>query len=237
MVHKFDAKKAGILDSPDRTQFLNPESILDKLGLTGEMALADLGCGTGFFSIPASKRVTKVFSLDIQQEMLDILNDKIKKEKITNIETILSEESSIPLSDNSADVLLMSNVFHELEDRNSLLREAKRILTTTGRLVIIDWKKIQMDFGPPIEERLTEKYVIDICNENGFTLLEQSYAGPYNYFLVFGKSVSEKQAEKKEEKSTDKYFHGDRPQYRDIDDLIRKTLEDRKQRRLKELGC
>jgi ubiquinone/menaquinone biosynthesis C-methylase UbiE len=237
MVHKFDAKKAGILDSPDRTQFLNPESILDKLGLTGEMALADLGCGTGFFSIPASKRVTKVFSLDIQQEMLDILNDKIKKEKITNIETILSEESSIPLSDNSADVLLMSNVFHELEDRNSLLREAKRILTTTGRLVIIDWKKIQMDFGPPIEERLTEKYVIDICNENGFTLLEQSYAGPYNYFLVFGRSVSEKQAEKKEEKSTDKYFHGDRPQYRDIDDLIRKTLEDRKQRRLKELGC
>lgn len=188
MVHKFDAKKAGILDSPDRMQFLNPESILDKLGLTGEMALADLGCGTGFFSIPASRRVKKVFSLDIQQEMLDILNDKIKNENITNIETILSEESSIPLPDNSVDVLLMSNVFHELEDRNSLLREAKRVLTNAGRLTIIDWRKIVMDFGPPVEERLTEKEVIDICYENGFTFLERSLAGPYNYLLVFVKS-------------------------------------------------
>lgn len=236
MVHKFDANKAGILDSPDRTQFLDPERILDKLEMTGETVLADLGCGTGFFSIPASKRVKKVFALDIQQEMLDILNDKIKKEKITNIETILSEESSIPLSNNSVDVLLMSNVFHELEDRNSLLREAKRILTVAGRLVIIDWNKIEMDFGPPIEERLSEKDVIGICNGTGFKLLEQSYAGPYNYLLLFGKTVPEKQAAKKEEKSTDKYFHGDRTQYRDIDDLIRKTMEDRKQRRLKELG-
>ena len=197
MVHKFDAKKAGILDSPDRMQFLNPESILDKLELTGKMVLADLGCGTGFYSIPVSRRVKKVFALDIQKEMLGILKDKIKHEKITNIETILSEESSIPVSDNSVDVLLMSNVFHELEDRNSLLREAKRILTPAGRLAIIDWKKIEMDSGPPIEERLSEKEVINICNVNGFTLIEQSYAGPYNYLLVFGKSP-EKQKRSKE---------------------------------------
>lgn len=81
MVHKFDVKKAGILDDPERNQILNPEIILDKLELTGEMVIADLGCGTGFFSIPASKRVKKVFALDIQQEMLDILLDKIKKRK------------------------------------------------------------------------------------------------------------------------------------------------------------
>lgn len=82
--------------------------------LTGEIVIADLGCGTGFFSIPASRRVKKLFALDIQQEMLDILRDKIKKEKITNIEAILSEESSIPLFDKSVDILLMANVFHEL---------------------------------------------------------------------------------------------------------------------------
>ena len=101
MAHKFDAKKAGILDNPERANILDPDSILEKLELTGEIVLADLGCGTGFFSIPASKRVKKVFALDIQQEMLEILIDKIKKDKITNIETILSEESSIPLSERS----------------------------------------------------------------------------------------------------------------------------------------
>src|SRR4030066_1947584 len=188
MAHKFDAKKAGILDSTDRAKFLDPDSNLGKLGLDREQVLVDLGCGSGFFSIPASRLVKKVFALDIQQEMLDILNEKIKKAKITNIEVILSEESFIPLHENSADVLLMVNVFNELEDRSSLLQQVQRVLNRKGRLVIIDWKKIEMDFGPPFEERLNEKDVINIGCSNGFTILEQSNAGPYNYLLVMGKS-------------------------------------------------
>jgi ubiquinone/menaquinone biosynthesis C-methylase UbiE len=179
MVHKFDAKKAGILDDPERAKFLDPDNILEKLKLTGDIVLADLGCGTGFFSIPASRRVKKVFALDIQQEMLDIL--------ITNIEAILSEESYIPLSDKSVNILLMANVFHELEDKLSLLKEVNRVLKMNGRLMIIDWKKMEMDFGPPLKERLDEKEVIATCFRNGFTLLERSNIGPYNYLLIFGR--------------------------------------------------
>ena len=123
MPHKFDVKNAEILDSPERIQFLNPDGILDKVGLSKEMVLADLGCGTGYFTIPVSRRVKKVFSIDVQKGMLDILGEKIKKQKLTNIEAILSEEASIPLPDNSVDVLLMANVFHELEDRSSILTE------------------------------------------------------------------------------------------------------------------
>ncbi|SNQ62560.1 class I SAM-dependent methyltransferase [Candidatus Methanoperedens nitratireducens] len=185
MAHKFDVKRAEILDSPDRIQFLNPDSILDRIGLDREMILADLGCGTGFFTIPASLRVKKVYALDVQQEMLDILQDKIKKQKIANIETILSEESSIPLPDGSVDVLLMANVFHELEDRSAILKEGKRILSSRGKLAIVDWKKIEMDFGPPVEERLAEEEVISVCKDSGFELAVRSDAGPYNYLLVF----------------------------------------------------
>ncbi|MCZ7400644.1 MAG: class I SAM-dependent methyltransferase [Candidatus Methanoperedens sp.] len=185
MVHKFDAKKAGILDDPERVKILDPDRILDKLKITENTVIADLGCGTGFFSIPAAKRVKKVFALDIQQEMLEILRKKIKKEKITNIEVILSGESSIPLSDKSVDTLLMANVFHELEDKLSLLKEVNRVLKVNGRLMIIDWKKMEMDFGPPLQERLDEKEVIDTCYGNGFMLLERSNIGPYNYLLIF----------------------------------------------------
>jgi ubiquinone/menaquinone biosynthesis C-methylase UbiE len=188
MVHKFDPKKAGILDDPERVKILEPASILEKLELTGEMVLVDLGCGTGFFSIPASRRVKKVFALDIAQEMLEILRDKIKKEKITNIEVLLSGESSIPLLDKSVDIILMANVFHELEDRFTLLKEVKRVLKMNGRLMIIDWNKMEMDFGPPLQERLDEKEVIDTCYGNGFTFLERSHIGPYNYLLKFGRS-------------------------------------------------
>jgi len=188
MVHKFDAKKADILDDMERVKILDPCRILEKLELSGEMVLADLGCGTGFFSIPAARRAKKIFALDVQEEMLDILREKIKKEKITNIEVILSGESSIPLSDKSVDILLMANVFHELEDRFALLEEVKRVLKMNGRMVIIDWKKMEMDFGPPLEERLDENEVIDACYGNGFTLLEKSNVGPYNYLVIFGLS-------------------------------------------------
>jgi ubiquinone/menaquinone biosynthesis C-methylase UbiE len=187
MPHKFDVNNAEILDSSERFQFLNPGIILDKVGLGREMVLADLGCGTGYFTIPASQRVKKVFAIDVQKGMLDIVSKKIKKEKITNIEAILSEEASIPLPDNSVDVLLMANVFHELEDRSLILKEGKRILSENGILVIVDWKKMEMDFGPPVEERLTAEEVISICRDNGFEVREQSDGGPYNYVLIFGK--------------------------------------------------
>lgn len=236
MVHKFDVKNAEILDSPDRIEFLNPDRILDRLELSKETALVDLGCGTGFFTIPAARKVKKVFALDVQQEMLNILRDRIEKQKINNIEALLSEESSIPLPDNSVDVLLMANVFHELEDRNSILKEGQRILSDEGRLVIIDWKKMEMEFGPPIEERLDEKDVISICNNNGFDFYGHSYAGPYNYMLIFEKSKNIPGKKKKIELSSDKYFHGERKRYSDIDDLIKKTLEDRKKRRQLQLG-
>jgi ubiquinone/menaquinone biosynthesis C-methylase UbiE len=237
MAHKFNPQNAEILDSPDRIQILDPESILDRVGLSNEMVLVDLGCGTGFFSIPASSRVKKVFAFDVQQEMLDILRNKIKKERINNIETILSDEAEIPLPDNSADVLLMINVFHELEDRESILLEIKRILKTMGKLVIIDWKKIDMDFGPPMEERFTAEEVVSICKGKGFKIQEASEAGPYNYLLIFGRENATAEKKKVEiEVVPDKYFHGERKQYSDIDDLIKKTLEDRKKRRSRQLG-
>ncbi|VVB84144.1 Putative arsenite methyltransferase [uncultured archaeon] len=186
MAHKFDAKNAGILESVDRQKFLNPDSILEKAGLDSDTVIADLGCGSGYFAIPASKMVKKVYAIDVQQEMLDIVREKIRKGKLTNIVTVLSEESSIPLPDNSADVLFMANVFHELDDRDPILKEGKRILRRFGRLIIIDWKKMEMDFGPPMEERLTADEVVSICEEGGFRVMERMEAGMYNYMLVFG---------------------------------------------------
>ncbi len=190
MAHKFDAKNAGILDSIDRRKFLNPDSILEKAGLDSDTVFADLGCGSGYFTIPASFIVKNVYAIDVQQEMLDIIGEKIKMEGRTNIETILSKESSIPLPDRSVDVVFMANVFHELDDRGGILREAKRILQGRGRLIIVDWKKMEMEFGPPVEERLRAEEVVSICEDRGFAILERLEAGQYNYMLVFGKRAT-----------------------------------------------
>ena len=167
MAHKFDAKKAEILDSADRRKFLNPDIILKKAGLSRDTIFADLGCGSGYFAIPASLIVRKVYAIDVQKEMLDIVREKIRMGKLTNIETLLSNESSFLLPDNSVDVLFMANVFHELDDKSGILKEAKRILSGRGRMIIIDWKKMEMEMGPPVEERLSEDEAVSICEEKG----------------------------------------------------------------------
>lgn len=79
---------------------------------------------------------------------------------------------------------------------------------------------------------LTAEEVISICRDNGFEVREQSDGDPYNYLLIFGKAGKKKL----EEMPEDKYFHGERKQYSDIDDLIKKTLEDRRKRRKLQLG-
>ena len=185
MAHRFDIKKAEVLDSPDRWKFLNPDRILEMLGLEKDMTFADLGCGTGYFSIPASAIVRKVYAIDVQQEMLDILNSKIKNGNVTNIESNLSDGNSIPLENGSTDILFMANVFHEIEDQEFMLAEVKRVLSEQGKLVIIDWNKVEMDMGPPVSERLSPEEVILICSKNGFENEMNTDAGPYNYILVF----------------------------------------------------
>lgn len=185
MAHRFDIRKAQLLDSPDRRRFLDPSHILGMLGLEKDMVFVDLGCGTGYFSIPASGMVRKVYAVDVQQEMLDILNTRIKKENAGNIESVLSDGKSVPLEDGSADILFMANVFHELDDKYCMLAEVKRVITEYGKLVIIDWNKVEMDMGPPVSERLSPEEVINICRKNGFVPDVNTEAGPYNYMLVF----------------------------------------------------
>jgi len=84
----------------------------------------------------------------------------------------------------------MANVFHELEDREGIFNEAKRILSGKGKMIIIDWKKMEMEMGPPVEERLSEDEVVSICESGGFRILERMEAGVYNYMLVFWKVSS-----------------------------------------------
>lgn len=185
MVHRFNIKKAAVLDSPERLEFLNPDRIIGMLGLENNMTFADFGCGTGYFSIPASGMVNKVYAIDVQQEMLDILNGKIKNGNVTNIESLISDGNTIPLPDGVSDILFMANVFHEIDDLDYMLTEVKRVLSKQGKLVIIDWKKMEMDMGPPLSERLSPEEVILICRNNGFENEINTDAGPYNYMLVF----------------------------------------------------
>lgn len=157
MGHKFDPRNASILDRRDRMLHQNPMKILEMGNIAPGMKVADIGCGTGFFTIPASRMVGeegRVYAVDIGEEMLDIVKGKISALKVKNIDVLKSEENAIPIDDSVIDLALMINLLHEL-DGDGTLGEVKRILKDGGALLVVDWKKVEMEEGPPYEDRVS----------------------------------------------------------------------------------
>ncbi|MGB9913382.1 MAG: class I SAM-dependent methyltransferase, partial [Candidatus Kapaibacteriota bacterium] len=105
----FDPEKKETLDTAERRKLLPPEEILLRSGLSEGTKIADVGCGTGYFSIPAAKivgRSGKVFAIDISKEMLEELQNRLNPQEIHNLEILQSQEYSIPLTDSAVDFVL-----------------------------------------------------------------------------------------------------------------------------------
>ena len=139
--HIFDPKNIEVLESEERKTWQNPDGIIGQLDLKPDYVVADLGCGSGYFSVPISRNVKKVYGIDVQQEMLDYLDQKVQKQKISNIETVLSHGNDIPLENESVDLLLTVNTLHEFRDKEKTAKEIQRVLKHNGRAVIVDFVK------------------------------------------------------------------------------------------------
>ncbi len=174
MAHKFDPSAKELLDSPDRAEWQNPETILSAFEVGRSMVLADIGCGTGYFSLPAAKVVGpegRVYGVDMQEEMLWSLQARLLKEGVRNVLPVLSLEEVVPLPDSSVDAVLLVNTLHELAGEGTL-KEAHRILRSGGFLAVVDWKKEPMEMGPPLEHRLSLEEAKDRLSSRGFMVQE-----------------------------------------------------------------
>jgi len=171
MERQFDPKHMHRLDSPERRKILPPEEILNKLNVKKGDVFIDIGCGTGYFSIPASKIVGqkgKVFAFDTSVEMINELNGSISENKIKNITVMQSLKYKLPIPDCTGTLALASSVLHEVEDGKSLLMEIYRVLCTEGRLCVIEWQKKETPEGPPIVHKLDPAEVRRAVEEAGF---------------------------------------------------------------------
>ncbi len=181
--HKFDPAHRAYLDSEERRSYLDPDAILGAFGLGPGFILADVGAGTGFFSLPASKRVGpsgRIYALDVEDAMLEDLRAKVRDQALSNIRILRSQEDRIPLPNMSVDVAFLACVLHEL-DGPGTLRECRRILKSGGQLAVVDWKKIDQDIGPPIEHRLSEGEARAFLLRGGFTPTRTFDTGMYHY--------------------------------------------------------
>jgi len=171
VTHKFDINNRHKLDNEKRRQVMPPFKTLEMLGLTVGVDIADIGCGIGYFSIPAAELVgpaSKIYALDISVEMLDEVEKRALEAGLSNIRNIKVDEYDLKLEAHSVGFAFMSNVLHEIEDKKRYVSEICRILKNGGKIAIIEWEKIEGESGPPIEHRISYIEVSELLSENGF---------------------------------------------------------------------
>lgn len=188
-VKLFPPDKIFLLEEPRDWQ--DTEEIMERLHLKTGDIVADIGAGSGYFTIPLASRVGEkgmVFAEDVQIEMINYISKKVEVLELKNVRVIFGKTEDPSLLDNFFDLVFLANTYHELEMPYMLLENIRKDLRYYGRLAIIDWDPAKKPpFGPPIEEKVPENTVINELERTGFELIEKHNFMPYHYFLVFKK--------------------------------------------------
>ena len=175
----------SVFDSPGRDERLQINRVMDILGITPEKAVADIGAGSGWFSVRAARRVGAgglVYAVDINPEAIRYVGERALKEHLSNVKTILSKPDNPLLPANSVDAVLLLKTYHEVATPVALLQNLRSALRASGKLGIIDRNGNGEDHG------VGRDVVIREAQEAGYKLLEQYdfvKGDNMNYFLVF----------------------------------------------------
>jgi ubiquinone/menaquinone biosynthesis C-methylase UbiE len=147
---RFRHEHAHKLDDPERLKWLPPDAVVRQIARPGAR-IADVGTGTGYFAVPLARAVLpggQVFAVDMQPEMLQLLRARVPAD--LPIVLVEGEATRTTLEDATADVVLLANVWHELDNHVAALAEMSRILAPDGRLAILDWRDdVEQPPGPP----------------------------------------------------------------------------------------
>lgn len=170
------------------TGFLDPNEILNQLPFEKNMVAVDFGCGSGGWAIPLAQKLTDgiVYAIDIQESTLSAMMGKANLQGISNIKKILAdiERGVKQMENNSADLILMTNLLFQVDDKEAVFKEAKRILKENGKILVIEWG-MESPFGPLQESRVSSGRVQEIAEKAGFVLEKKIETSGYHYGLLF----------------------------------------------------
>lgn len=171
-----------------RREFMPPETLLPEFLTSADLTMVDLGCGAGYFTVPAAKLLSagRVYAIDQQQDMVDATIKRAQAESLDNVHGIVAFATDLPLEDASVDAVLMSMMFHDVPEKDDTLAEAKRVLKSEGSLYFVEWDRVEQRVsGPPLHIRIRPNELVDILQSAGFTVLAWRYSDvqPAVYFV------------------------------------------------------
>lgn len=186
----FPPSDLGLLEAPDRDSWQRPDQIMDAMGIADASIVADIGAGSGWFTIRLARRVGPrglVYAEDVQSEMINAIFRRVQREGLTNVKPVLGRGSDPRLPERSLDAVLVVDAYHEMQDRVTMLVNLARSLKPQGRIGVVDFKLDGTGPGPSPEERVSPDVVVKDAAKAGLRLIRQEPFLQYQYFLIFGK--------------------------------------------------
>jgi len=173
--------------------FSDPVKNIEQCGIQSGMEIADLGSGSGFYTLAAAKALIstgRVYSIDVQKDLLTKIKNTAVHEGLYNVEVIWGDIEKLggtKLHDASIDLVLLCNVLFQLADKTKIVKEIKRILKPAGRALIVDWMDSFGGLGPHPNMVMKKDVVMDMFEKEGFHLDREIQAGAHHYGLIYKK--------------------------------------------------
>jgi predicted methyltransferase len=189
--HLFPPENLGLLESPDRDDWQRPEQIMDALGIAEGSKVADIGIGSGWFTIRLARRVGPnglVYAEDVQRQMLEATRRRVSREGLKNVETILGTETNPNLPPRTLDAILIVDTYPEVDDRVTFLRNLASALKPNGRIGVVNYKPGQGGPGPAPNEgvRVDSGAVEADARAAGLRVLRRENLR-FQYLMVLGR--------------------------------------------------
>lgn len=170
---------------------VDPYDLFQRTQLHAGMHVADLGCGrTGHILFPASRIIGDagvLYAVDIMKDVLETIRKRAGMDGIHNLHTVWTDLEHVghtAIPPNSLDVAFLINTLVHIDNRHAVLDEARRLLKPKARLVIVDWSRKGIPFGPADDRYIDVRDILSWSTMHGFAVQEEFDMGPYHHGLI-----------------------------------------------------
>lgn len=180
---------AAWLERDSRQQEENAALAIKNMNLSKESVVADVGAGTGYYSFKIASQVTegKVYAIEIQDDFIKYLDSRKIALKASNVEVIKGTERSTNLPESSIDLVIMADVYHELEYPVEVLQSIKKSLKPTGKVLLLEYRGEDSSVPIKLLHKTTLKQLNKEMEANGFRLSYDGEFLPIQHFLLYKK--------------------------------------------------
>ena len=186
-LHNDPAAYIKALDDPKRDEYQKPHEVMQALGVRDGEVIADIGAGSGYFTVRLAHQVGasgRVYAVDVSPDMIRHLQARVREMRLSNVTPILARPDD-PLLPQPVDRFVIVDVWHHIDDQPAYLALMKKQLKPGGQVVMIDFHKRPLPVGPPEGMKIAREDLLAQMKTHGCELAAEHTFLPYQYFLVF----------------------------------------------------